>query len=180
MPSRSERLCDVLVARGADAFVSASRPNQLYLLDHPDPSAVISRPNCAAIIFAPSRTVVFPGVWISNACRDLLTDCEVVPNEKGGPSPAEQLAVRLGKEGYDKVVTDSAGLAETIAAAGTEVEVEDIGQALRRTKDERDLAGMREAARVADIGMITAFAAIRPGATCGDIIAEDTVATDRR
>ena len=80
MPSRSERLFAALAARGADAFVSANRPNQLYLLDHPDPSAVISRPNCAAIIFAPSQTVVFPGVWISNACRDLLTDCEVVPN----------------------------------------------------------------------------------------------------
>jgi len=174
MPSRSERLFAALAARGADAFVSANRPNQLYLLDHPDPSAVISRPNCAAIIFAPSQTVVFPGVWISNACRDLLTDCEVVPNEKGDPPPAEQLAVRLGIEGYKKVVTDSAGLAEAIAAAGAEVEVEDIGQALRRTKDERDLAGMREAARVADIGMTTAFAAILPGVTCCDIIAEGT------
>ncbi|MBN64022.1 MAG: hypothetical protein CME20_21905 [Gemmatimonadetes bacterium] len=35
MPSRSERLFAALAARGADAFVSANRPNQLYLLDHP-------------------------------------------------------------------------------------------------------------------------------------------------
>ena len=109
MPSRSERLFAALAARGADAFVSSNRPNQLYLLDHPDPSAVISRPNCAAIIFAPSQTVVFPGVWISNACRDLLTNCEVVPNEEGDPPRAQQLAVRMGIESYKKVVTDSAG-----------------------------------------------------------------------
>jgi len=32
--------------------------------------------------------------------------------------------------------------------------------------------GLRKAARVADIGMITAFAAIRPGVTCGEAIAE--------
>ena len=115
-------------------------------------------------------------MWISNACRDLLTDCEVVPNQKSDPPPVEQLSVRLGKECYKKVVTDSASIAEAIAAAGAEVEVEDIGRSLRRTKDERDLTGMREAARVADIGMVTAFAAISPGATCGDIIVEGTVA----
>ena len=32
-----------------------------------------------------------------------------MPNEKGDPPPAGQLAVRMGIEGYKKVVTDSAG-----------------------------------------------------------------------
>ncbi len=35
---------------------------------------------------------------------------------------------------------------------------------------------MREAARVADLGMSTAFAVIRPGVTCGEVIAEGTSA----
>jgi Xaa-Pro aminopeptidase len=178
MTSRSERLFAALAERGAEVFISASRPNQLYLLDHPDPSVVISRPNCAAIVFATDQTIVFPGVWISNACRDLLDHCEVVPNEKGDPPPQVQLSEWLKKEAYRKIITDSAELAKAIGreVVGVEVEVENICQALRRTKDERDLVGMREAARVADLGMSTAFAAIRPGVTCGDVIAEGTAA----
>ncbi len=178
MPSRSERLFAALAERGADAFISGDRPNQLYLLDHPDPSTVISRPNCAAVVFAASETVVFPGIWISNACRDMLENCEVVANEKGDSPPVEQLIERLAKVGYKKIITDNAGLAEAIGkgVAGIAVEVDDIARALRRTKDERDLAGMREAARVADLGMSTAFAVIRPGVTCGEVIAEGTSA----
>ena len=178
MPSRSERLFAALAERGADAFISGDRPNQLYLLDHPDPSTVISRPNCAAVVFAASETVVFPGIWISNACRDMLENCEVVANEKGDSPPVEQLIERLAKVGYKKIITDNAGLAEAIGkgVAGTAVEVDDIARALRRTKDERDLAGMREAARVADLGMSTAFTVIRPGVTCGEVIAEGTSA----
>ncbi|MBT5450580.1 MAG: aminopeptidase P family protein [Gemmatimonadetes bacterium] len=176
MPSRSERLFAALAERGADAFISGNRPNQLYLLDHPDPSTVISRANCAAVVFSAGETVVFPGVWISNACRDMLENCEVVANEKGDPPPVAQLVERLAKVGYKKVLTDKPELAEAIrnGVAGTAVEVEDIARELRRTKDERDLAGMREAARVADLGMSTAFAAIRPGITCGEVIAEGT------
>lgn len=178
MSNRSERLFAALAGREADAFISASRPNQLYLLDHPDPSTVISRPNCAAVVFAPGETIVFPGVWISNACRDMLENCEVVTNHKGDPQPVAQLVERLVKIGYKKIITDSAELAAAIAqgVSGTAVEVEDIGRELRRTKDKCDLAGMREAARVADLGMSTAFAAIRPGVTCGEVIAEGTAA----
>jgi Xaa-Pro aminopeptidase len=178
MPSRSDCLFSVLSECGADAFICGDRPNQLYLLDHPDPSTVISRANCTAVIFGPSETVVFPGVWISNACRDLLENCEVVANVKGDQPPVEQLLERLAKVGYKKIVTDSASLAEAIekGVPATAVELQDIGRQLRRRKDERDLAGLREAARVADLGMSTAFAAIRPGKTCGEVIAEGTAA----
>ncbi|MBT4497556.1 MAG: aminopeptidase P family protein [Gemmatimonadetes bacterium] len=180
MSTRRERLFAAVDKLGGQAFVCGKRPNQLYLLDHPDPSTVISRGNCHAVVFTPGQTVVFPGVWISNACRDMLENCEVVTNELGDPAPDEQLVARLKKEGYGKIVFDqmSGELAGMLAQEmpGTEVVVDDVVTVLRRTKDERDLAGMREAARVADLGMETAFAAIRPGVTCGKAIAEGTAA----
>ena len=180
MSSRSERLFAVLEEMGAQAFVSGKRPNQLYLLDHPDPSTVISRANCHAVLFAPGRTVVFPGVWISNACSDLLTNCEVVPNRLGDPPPDQQLVARLKQEGFGKVVFDqaSAGLVEAMGreAPDTEVVVDDLATVLRRTKDEQDLARMRQTAGIADLGMLTAFAAIRPGVRCQEVIAEGVAA----
>ncbi|MFT5090207.1 MAG: Xaa-Pro aminopeptidase [Candidatus Latescibacterota bacterium] len=171
---RSERLAQALVERGAEIFISSMRPNQLYFLDHPEPSSVISRPNCHAIIFGLDVPVVFPGVWISNACRDLLPGCEVVENALGDPPPAEQLLAYLQKADFKKIVLDQPGLAVAIGqqVPGCEVLVEDIGTQLRRKKDARDLEGMREAARIADLGMTAAFAAIRPGITCLDVIAE--------
>ncbi|MEW6754045.1 MAG: Xaa-Pro peptidase family protein [Candidatus Latescibacterota bacterium] len=176
MTTRKQRLWAALDEIGASAFVACRWPNQLYLLDHPDPSSVISRGNCHAILFAPQQTVVFPGVWISNACRDLLGGCEVVTNDLGDPAPEQQLALRLQREGYRKVVCDQAGgaLAALLAqtAAGLEVVADDVVTRLRRTKDDRDLAAMREAARVADLGMVAAFRAIRPGVRCADVIAE--------
>ncbi len=172
MPSRRERLFEALDRAGAQGFIAHHRPNQLYLLDHPDPSTVISRANCHAILFTRERTVVVPGVWISNACRDLLPGCEVIPNDLGDPPPDEQLKALLQKVGCKKVVSDRLNP----QVPGTQVMVEDIGAILRRRKDERDLAGMREAARVADLGMATAFKAIRPGVTALDAIAEGTAA----
>lgn len=170
--SRRERLLAALQEHGAEAFIAHQRPNQLYLLDHVDASTVISRGNCHAIVFTASETVVFPGVWISNACRDLLPGCEVVPNELGDPPPEEQLAARLRQMGLRKVISDRL----QPEAGSTEVVVDDIAAGLRRCKDERDLAGMREAARVADLGMRTAFAAIRPGVTCSEAVAAGTAA----
>jgi Xaa-Pro aminopeptidase len=171
---RSERLAQALVERGAEIFISSMRPNQLYFLDHPEPSSVISRPNCHAIIFGLDVPVIFPGVWISNACRDLLPGCEVVENALGDPPPAEQLLAYLQEADFKKIVLDQPGLAVAIGqqVPGCEVLVEDIGTQLRRKKDARDLEGMREAARIADLGMTAAFAGIRPGITCLDVIAE--------
>lgn len=178
MKPRWQRLQERLEALGADALVAAKRPNQLYLLDHPDPSAVISRPNCAYILFRGDQGVVFPGPWISNACRDLLTKCDVVPAEVGGPSAGEQLATRLTQMGLGRVVFDQLGReqADQLArqAPSVEVVIDDVVTALRRTKDAADLAGLRGAARVADLGMQAAFRAVRPGVTCGEAIAEAT------
>lgn len=172
MHSRRQRLAEVLDRAGAQAFLAHHRPNQLYFLDHPDPSTVISRGNCHAILFSAERTVVFPGIWISNACRDLLTNCEVIPCELGDPSPAEQLEAYLKKAGLRKLLSDQ--LHPQIP--GTQVVVDDVGTALRRRKDERDLALMREAARISDLGMSTAFRAVRPGLTTLEVTAEGTAA----
>jgi Xaa-Pro aminopeptidase len=181
--TRTERLAAALAERGADAYVAVKRPNQLYLLaeHHDDPSTVISRANCGAILFHGDDVVVFPGVWISNACRDLLAGCEVVPNDVGDPPPHEQLATRLGALGLKRVLFDSlsadALTAVTAAAPGTACAEEDfVTTELRRHKDARDIAGMRQAAMVADLGMQTAFACLRPGGTCAEAIAEGTAA----
>lgn len=172
MHSRRQRLAAVLDRAGAQAFLVHQRANQLYFLDHPDPSTVISRGSCHAILFSADHTVVFPGVWFSYACRDLLTNCEVVTCELGDPSPAEQLDAYLKKTGLKKVLSDQ--LDPQIS--GTEVVVDDVGAVLRRTKDERDLARIREAARIADLGMSTAFRAVRPGLTTLEVTAEGTAA----
>ena len=80
--------------------------------------------------------------------------------------------------GLTKVVVDqcSPTLSEQMRVHASAIEAveDDVVTLLRRTKDERDLAGMREAARVADLGMQAAFACVRPGVTCGDVIAEGT------
>lgn len=172
--TRSERLALALQERAADVFITSSRPNQLYFLNHPEPSSVISRANCRAIVFGCEVPVVFPGVWISNACRDLLTSCEVVENALGDPPPEAQLLSYLQRAGWKRIVVDQQGLADSLQGhlGATEILVEDVGALLRRTKDAVDLAGMREAARIADLGMTAAFAAIRPGLNCLDVIAE--------
>lgn len=180
MLPRRERLFAALSRIDADAFVAVKRPNQLYLLDHPDPSVVISRPNCSFILFTAKETVVFPGVWISNACRDLLTNCEVVTNRPGDPSAAAQLTARLKQMALKKIVFDqlSPDLTRRLnqEMAGTQVVAEDVATEIRRTKDERDLERMREAARVSDLGMLAAFRAFRPGVTNGDVAAEGVAA----
>ena len=172
--TRAERLTQALEERQADVFISAIRPNQLYFLPHPEPSSVISRANCRAIVFGLNEPVVFPGIWISNACRDLLTDCTVIENKLGDPLPEDQLLVYLRKAGLKRIIVDQPMLAECLRGQidGCEIECEDLGTEIRRKKDARDLEHMREAARIADLGMTAAFAAIRPGLSCLDVIAE--------
>ena len=67
--TRAERLTQALEESRADVFISAIRPNQLYFLPHPEPSLVLSRANCCAVVFGLDEPVVFPGVWISDAGR---------------------------------------------------------------------------------------------------------------
>ena len=50
--TRAERLKQALEESRADVFVSAIRPNQLYFLPHPEPSSVLSRANCRAVVLA--------------------------------------------------------------------------------------------------------------------------------
>ncbi|MBT4096847.1 MAG: aminopeptidase P family protein, partial [Gemmatimonadetes bacterium] len=143
-----------------------------------------SRGNCAAVLFhhraaEAGETVVFPGAWISNACRDLLKDCEVVENHLSDPPPERQLANRLASMGPRRVLFDQLPepMANAIAAAAPSIElVEDdfVTTLLRRRKDEEDLTRMREAARIADLGMQTAFAQIQPGTTCAQAISAGT------
>ena len=172
--TRAERLTQALEERQADVFISAIRPNQLYFLPHPEPSSVISRANCCAIIFGLNEPVVFPSVWISNACRDLLTDCTVIENTLGDPRPEDQLLAYLRKAGLKRIIVDQPGLTEFLRGQidGCQIGCEDLGTEIRRNKDARDLEHMREAARIADLGMRAAFAAIRPGLSCLDVIAE--------
>lgn len=172
--TRAERLTQALEERQADVFISAIRPNQLYFLPHPEPSSVISRANCCAIIFGLNEPVVFPGVWIFNACRDLLTDCTVIENTLGDPCPEDQLLAYLRKAGLKRIIVDQPGLTEFLRGQidGCQIECEDLGTEIRRKKDARDMEHMREAARIADLGMRAAFAAIRPGLSCLDVIAE--------
>jgi Xaa-Pro aminopeptidase len=171
---RKQRLRGLLDSCESDIFVTTQRPNQLYLLDHPNPTKIISRPNCFAIIFGLDKDVVFPGFWISNACRDLLNRCNVIENRMGDRSPNKQLIDFLGSYNHKKIVVDEPSLGEEIKEAipNFKVIVKDIGGLLRRKKDEKDLVGLREAARVADLGITSAFAAIKPGVSCADIAAE--------
>jgi len=172
--TRAERLTQALEESRADVFVSAIRPNQLYFLPHPEPCSVLSRANCCAVVFGLGEPVVFPGVWISNACRDLLTNCTVIENMPGDPPPEEQLLAYLRKVGLNRVIVDQPDLVSTLRGQieGCEVECKDLGTEIRRRKDARDLEHMREAARIADLGMTAAFAVIRPGLNCLDVIAE--------
>ncbi|MEE3264001.1 MAG: Xaa-Pro peptidase family protein [Candidatus Latescibacterota bacterium] len=188
-PSRRQRLAAAAAMRGAEIFVATQRPNQLYLLagaQHEDPSCVISRGTCVAILFhhrggEVAETVVFPGIWISNACRDLLHDCEVVENGLADPTAEEQLAHRLASMAPRRVLFDqlSDSLGQSIAKVAPSIElvVDDfVTTLLRRCKDEADLVGLKRAAQVADLGMQTAFANVRPGVSCADAIAVGTAA----
>jgi Xaa-Pro aminopeptidase len=171
---RKQRLRAMLDSNESEIFIATQRPNQIYLLDHSNPAKVISRPNCFAIIFGLQKDIVFPGLCISNACRDLLNSCTVIENRMGEKSPNAQLIDFLGGHGYRKIVVDDLSLSEEIKDAMPQSTVifQDLGRLLRRTKDERDLIGLREAARVADLGIMTAFSIIKPGISCADIAAE--------
>src|SRR5690606_13564062 len=61
--------------------------------------------------------------------------------------------------------------------AGLELTVDPLwGARLRRTKEPEEIALLREAARISDLGMVTAFAAARPGVPGREIAAASTAA----
>jgi len=171
---RKRRLREALNSRQSEIFIATLRPNQLYFLDHPDPTKVISRPNCFAVMFGLDKDVIFPGRWISNACRDLLTNCTVIEDRWIDKSPRSQLIDFLKGNKFKKIIVDEPLLGREIKNEISQsiVLVEDIGCLLRRKKDAVDLAGLRHAARIADLGVTAAFGVIKPGISCGDIAAE--------
>ena len=58
MPPRRDGLLAALVRIGEGALVATQLSSQLYLLDHADPSGVISRPNCNILLFTEMETTV--------------------------------------------------------------------------------------------------------------------------
>lgn len=171
---RKSRLREELNFRQSEIFIATLRPNQLYFLDHPDPTKVISRPNCFAVIFGLDKDVIFPGRWISNACRDLLTNCTVIEDRSIDRGPSRNLIDFLKENKFKKIIIDEPLLGREIKNAIPQsiALTEDIGCLLRRKKDEIDLAGLRHAARIADLGVKAAFGVVKPGISCGDIAAE--------
>ncbi len=172
--TRTARLRQALAERGVDAFVMTQRPNQLYFTPHAEP--VSGLPPIPFMLLADSEPVVFPGPMFYYACRDQLTNCTVVKTEIGDPSALDQLATVLTQRCYARVVFDVlaptvAARLQTLAPHVTCVADSNLGPALRRTKEPAELALLREAARISDLGMVAAFQAARPGATNRDVAA---------
>jgi Xaa-Pro aminopeptidase len=177
--SRTARLQAALEAAGYDAFVVTQRPNQLYFVPHREP--VSGLPPIPFLLLLPGETVAFPGVLFYHACRDQLTACEVVPNRVGDPDAAQQLATvlrqrQLRRVAFDQLRPDLAALLAREAPQTVCVEEAGLGPTLRRTKEPGELALLRTAAQIADLGIAAAFGAARPGVTNREIAAAASAA----
>ena len=168
MNHRFERLTTALSEAGYDAYIASQRANQLYWTESREP--VSDLPNAAYMLLAPAAKVIFPGAPFFYACVEHLPNYEIAPTEVGAASAQAQLIEQITRRGFQRVVMDSTSREneDTLRQALPNVEVTfdgTWGALLRRTKDETDIALMREAARISDIGMVAAFAAARPGVT---------------
>ncbi len=172
--TRTARLCQALDEKGYDAFVATQRPNQLYFTPHAEP--VSGLPPIPFLILAGDEPIVIPGPMFYYACRDQLTDCTVVKTAIGDPTVQDQLATCFTQRGYRRVAFDAlsptlAAQLQNLAPGVTCVAERNLGPALRRTKEPSEVALLREAARISDLGMVAAFQAARPGATNRDVAA---------
>jgi len=172
--TRTARLCQALAEKGYDAFVVTQRPNQLYFTPHAEP--VSGLPPVPFMILTGRAPIVIPGPMFYYACRDQLTNCTVLKTEIGDPPAQEQLATTLTEQGYRRVAFDAlpanlAAFLQTNAPTVTCIADSNLGPALRRTKEPAELALLREAARISDLGMVAAFQAARAGATNRDVAA---------
>jgi Xaa-Pro aminopeptidase len=169
---RLQRLRAALEESGYDAFLMAQHPNQLYFLDHPDPSGVFR--SLPYLLVTMTESIVFPGVWVYPACRDFLVNEEVVPNVVGDADVTEQLSERLKKMNLKRVAVDglTVELARAVPAETEFVPAPLLGPALRRTKEPEEIELMRRAAAISDAGMLAAFNAIRPGVRNCEVAAE--------
>ncbi len=177
--TRLERLNSALADAGYEAYVATQRPNQLYFVPHPEP--VSGLPPIPFLVFLPGRVIAIPGPLFYYACRDQLTNCEVVAAPLGGPAPIESLVTLLAGLGVRRVAFDQLSSAyattlrqqlPTVACA----EESRLGPTLRRTKEPGELAILRTVAGFADLGIEAAFHAARPGATNRDVAAAATAA----
>lgn len=173
MSDRLNRLTAALDDAGYDAYIATQRPNQLYWTESAEP--VSDMPNAAYLLLSKNAQVIFPGQPFYFACKDHLSHYEIAPTEVGSPSAQAQLIDQIKQRGYRRVVLDGAGREAEEALRGALPNVELVfdsrwGAKLRRSKEAAEIAIMREAARISDIGMVAAFAAARPGVS-GRVVA---------
>jgi Xaa-Pro aminopeptidase len=179
MSDRFDRLYQALAAAGYDAYVATQRSNHLYWTESAEP--VSDFPNAAYLLLAANAKVVFPGAAFYYGCVEHLPNYEIAPTELGEPSAQEQLVKQIVQRGYKRVVLDSATREseDTLRSQLPNVELTFDGKwgaTLRRTKEAAEIAIMREAARISDIGMVAAFAAARPGVSGRAIAAASAAA----
>lgn len=173
--TRSARLHQALAEQGYDAFVTTQRPNQLYFTPHNEPVSGLP-PIPFLVLTGTQAPIAIPGPMFYYACRDQLTHCTVVKTEVGDPSAQEQLAATIKTRGWRRVAFDQlspalAAMLQAVAPDAVCVAEPKLGPTLRRTKEPGELALLREAARISDLGMLTAFQTARPGATNRDVAA---------
>jgi len=166
MNDRFARLNQALSAAGYDAYLATQRPNQLYWTESPEP--VSDLPNVAYMLLAPNTKVIVPGQAFYLSVVEHLPNYEIAVTEVGtSPAPA-QLADQIKQRGFHRVVFDATNRENEdnlrSQLPGVELTFDGLwGPKLRRTKEPDEIALMREAARISDIGMIAAFATARPG-----------------
>jgi Xaa-Pro aminopeptidase len=174
LSNRLQRLVAALHAAGADAYLAVQRANQLYLVPADEPVSAL--PPVPFTLFGAGAPVVFPSAPFYYACRDFLPACEVAKTEVGDPEAAFRLVQHLKAMDCRRLISDSlpAALAASLAAELPDMElIQDPmwGPNLRRTKEPGELALMRHAARISDLGMRVAFAMARPGVSGRQIAA---------
>ncbi len=179
MTDRFTRLYQALAAAGYDAYIASQRSNQLYWTESAEP--VSDLPNVAYMLLSADAKIIFPGPAFYYACVEHLPNYEIAPTEVGAPSVQTQLIEQIIKRGYRRIVLDSTNREneETLRSQLPKIELTFDGKwgaTLRRTKEPAEIAVMREAARISDIGMVTAFATARPGISGRAVAAEAAAA----
>ena len=173
--TRLDQLRSFLDERGYDAFLATVRSNQLTFVDHPDPTSVFT--SLPYLLVTGQSCLVFPGLWISNACRDLLPRCEVIANELGDPPVDEQMVAYIKKSGIRRLATDalradmSEALHRDVPALNLVSEGERV-RAMRRKRTPEEIEMIRRTAAIGDAGLDAAFRVLRPGMTARDVEAE--------
>lgn len=179
MSPRLTRLRAELDLHGYDTYLAAQRANQLYLVPADEPVSAL--PPVPFTLFGDAAPLIFPDPAFYYACRDHLQGCELAKTEIGDPSARDQLVAQLLRRGVRRLVSDplSPDLIDQLHTHIPSLEVTvdpHWGARLRRTKEPAEIALLRQAALISDLGMVAAFAAARPGVSGREIAAEATAA----